>query len=228
MSRTKLPLVAAIFTVVVLQGTRADAASFSFTGNFTNDDDVQLFTFLVGAPSEVTLRSWSYAGGTNAEGDVILRGGFDPILALFDSTGALVAEQDDAGCPLVPADALTGECWDTNLTTGTLAAGTYTASIQQYDNFSAGSLAAGFERQGQGNFTPTISGCDEGTGSFEDVSGEPGCQRDSHWAFDILNVEQAILGPGPDLTVVPEPATLILVGSGVVAALRRKRKTALR
>jgi hypothetical protein len=231
MMKTRLAFVVAVVAVLTLPSTRADAASFSFVGDFTEDDDVQLFGFVLDAPSAVTLRSWSYAGGINAAGATILRGGFDPILALFDASGALIGQQDDAGCPAVPADALTDECWDTNFTTGLLAPGTYTASIQQYDNFSLGSLAAGFEQQGTGNFTPTISGCEEGTGSFEDVSGAvPGCQRDSHWAFDILNVQEAVLGPGDPggPTVVPEPTTLILVGSGVVAAFRRKRTTAVR
>ena len=66
----------------------ANATDFSFTGNFTNDNDVALFDFTVGASSpDVILRTWSYAGGTNAAGQVIAEGGFDPILAVFDSTG---------------------------------------------------------------------------------------------------------------------------------------------
>ena len=37
----------------------AQAANFSFTGIFTQDDDVQLFSFVVGAPSTVTLLTYS-------------------------------------------------------------------------------------------------------------------------------------------------------------------------
>jgi hypothetical protein len=75
--------VLAALAAMVLVSTPAAAADFSFTGNFTQDDNVQLFNFVVGAPSSVTLRTWSYAGGTNAAGTTIARGGFDPILALF-------------------------------------------------------------------------------------------------------------------------------------------------
>lgn len=68
----------------------ASAVDFSFSGMFTGDDDVQLFDFSVGMASLVTFRTLSYAGGTNAAGTVIARGGFDPILALFDSRGFLI------------------------------------------------------------------------------------------------------------------------------------------
>src|SRR6266536_1432206 len=89
------------------------AANFSFTGNFNNDADVQLFSFTVGATSTVTLRTWSYAGGTNAAGQVIPRGGFDPILALFDSAGLRINQNDDGGAS-VPTD-LSGVNYDTFL-----------------------------------------------------------------------------------------------------------------
>lgn len=192
------------------------AGNFSFFGNFTTDDNGQFFNFTVGATSDVTLRSWSYAGGTNAAGDVIARGGFDPILALFDSTGSLIGQNDDGGCGLVSADALTGECWDTFFTATALAPGNYTASIQEFDNFSNGSIGAGFVRDGQGNFT-SGPGC---VAPFCDVSGVvPGNQRDGHWAFDVLNVAAATTG-------VPEPATFLLIGAGLTALglTRRFRK----
>lgn len=58
-----------------------NAADFSFTGNFEHDDEVQEFNFTVTAPvSGTTLRTWSYAGGTNAAGAEVARGGFVPSL----------------------------------------------------------------------------------------------------------------------------------------------------
>ena len=70
-----------VLAVVMMLATPAVwATNLSFTGTFTHDDNVQLFTFVVGAPSTVTLRTWSYAGGVNAAGATIARGGFDPIL----------------------------------------------------------------------------------------------------------------------------------------------------
>lgn len=202
------------------------AANISFTGNFTQDDDVQFFNFSVGAPSLITLRSWSYAGGTNAAGQAIARGGFDTILALFNQgSGALISQNDDGGA-LVSADALTGANFDTFLQTN-LSPGNYLVSVQQYDNFANGpNVSNGFTRQGQGNFTPGLTNAtDCAANQFIDVTGVLGGHcRDSHWAFDILNVENATEIP---LNPVPEPATLILLGSSLafgVSAVRRRRR----
>src|SRR5664279_926116 len=73
----------------------AKADDFSFTGNLSAGNQVLVFNFTVGATSNVVLETLSYAGGTNAAGTVISRGGFDPILAVFDSTGAIVGQNDD-------------------------------------------------------------------------------------------------------------------------------------
>ena len=68
----------------------AAAGNFSYTGAFSQDDQLEVFLFT--APSASTVvRTWSYAGGINDAGQVILPGGFDPILTVFDATGGLVA-----------------------------------------------------------------------------------------------------------------------------------------
>lgn len=74
------------------------AADFSFTGDFSNDNEVQPFNFsVVGPATDVTLRTLSFSGGTDAGGTAIASGGFDPIIVLANATtGAIFSENDDA------------------------------------------------------------------------------------------------------------------------------------
>jgi len=220
MIRTHARLAAALVLVgLAASGARAD--NFSFQGNFTQDDNVQLFNFTVGSTSDVTLKTLSYAGGVNAAGQTIASGGFDPILALFNGAGLKIGQNDDGG-DNVPADPVTGAHYDTFLSLPALAPGNYTVSVQQYDNFANGpNLSDGFSRTGQGNFTAAFLGPEGATGPFWDANST---QRDSHWAFDVLGVSSASTPEGP---AVPEPSSVVLLGAGMAAlaaaAYKRRR-----
>lgn len=152
----------------------ATAADFSFTGNLSNDDQVQLFQFSLAGSASVTLRTYSYGGGTMADGTVIPAGGFDPILTVFDASGTIIDENDDGACPPLTIDPTTSSCYDTFLAVS-LNAGDYTVAVSQFSNFPIGpTLSDGFE------------GSD--TSNFEDASGDI---RTSAWAFDVLNADAA-------------------------------------
>jgi len=192
----------------------AGAANISFTGQFAYDNEVKLFQFTVDALTTVGIRTWSYAGGVNAAGQTIARGGFDPILQLFDAAGQLIGDQDDGGCAgasRVAADAVTRQCWDINYSVK-LGPGTYTASLQQWNNYVVDEdLNQGFYYQ------------DEQYRNFRNgFVDEMDNRRNGTWALDLLNVSL------PPPAQLPEPASPWLVGAALVGmgALRRRARGA--
>jgi hypothetical protein len=195
----KFSLAALAATAMIALAAPAAAADFSFVGTLANDDEVLLFNFNVGSTSLVTLRTYSYAGGTNAAGDTIARGGFDPILSLYNSAGERIGQNDDGGFPLVPFDSVSGNPWDTYFQSS-LAAGAYTVAVTQFENFAPNHLSDPFPGSGQSFFGG----------------------RDAHWAFDVLNV-----GDASQAGAVPEPATwaMMIIGMGGIGGMIRRRRT---
>lgn len=196
-------IIAAILTIGFVNGS-VHAADVSFTGKFTNDDEVQEFNLAVaGAAADVTLRTWSYAGGTNVTGEQIARGGFDPIVTLFDAaTGARINHNDDGGLVIDP---VSGSAYDSFLVQN-LAPGNYTATVTQWASFAIGPLLTdGFNGSGQHDFGG----------------------RDSHWALDIQNVASASLGASY-ISAIPEPEfySMLLVGLGLVGFMARRKESA--
>ncbi|MET0180695.1 MAG: DVUA0089 family protein, partial [Novosphingobium sp.] len=154
-------------------GTTA-TSGFSFVGMLMTPSDVLLFDFAVDAASTVTLRTYSYAGGINAAGQVIARGGFDPILSLYNAEGVRIAQNDDGGSN-VPADSVSGLRYDTFLTQE-VAAGSYKVAVTVFPNFAPNNL----------------SGTYAGATTFADTTG---ASRTPAFAFDVLGAQTAT-GPG--------------------------------
>lgn len=119
------------------------AGTVSYLGSFTTANDVFLQSVVISEGSIVTVQTLSYGGGTNAAGTVILPGGFDPIVTMFDSTGQFLDENDDGTCP--PATEDNGNCFDSSLNIVLNTSGTYLFALTVAPNFAAGStLADGF------------------------------------------------------------------------------------
>jgi len=170
----------------------------SYTGNFAADDDKRDFSFTLSAPGAVTLRTFSYGGGTNAAGTTIPSGGFDPTISVFDSTGRLIAYNRDGGCGNVAADAATSFCWDSFLQVS-LPAGTYTAVLTQSENLPNGpTLADSFvydpsrcvaalvcPTDAHGNFTAAPGNAAPGFWDFFPN------QRTSSYALDIVGASSS-------------------------------------
>jgi len=202
----------------------ASAGSYSFTGTFTTDDQLQEFLFTIGSSTTFTAVTLSYAGGTNQAGAIIPEGGFDPFLAIFNSSGTLLALNDD-GTGFVPIDPSTGAASDSYLSLSTLAAGTYTLVLSQTYNQPYGpTFADGYSEAGNPNYTADAFGC--GSGYFCDPFGTT--NRTGNWALDIDNVSSASEFGEPMTT--PEPESILLFGSGIAGLIlllwRRRSKAA--
>jgi hypothetical protein len=187
------------------------AANITFQGDFTADDNVQLFSVSVAAPATVDMRSYGYAGGTTSTGTVVPSGGFDTILTLFSASGVFLTENDDGAA--VDTDPSTDLAGDAQITAN-LPAGSYILALTQYDNFSIGDLADGFIETGFPNFTADPGFADGGAcpgDMFKDISDTDGRCRNGSWTVDFVNVSS--------VNAVPEPSAPLLAGIGVALLL---------
>jgi hypothetical protein len=212
--RQRLALSAAAALLAVVAAQPALAANVSLSGNLASDDGVQILTLNLSGAGAITVTSIGYAGGTTFGGGSVAAGGFDTVMYLFSSTGALLYQSDDGVS--VPTDPSTGEALDAAFTTASLAAGVYTLALAQADNYLLGfNLSAGFAQAGTGNFSAAF-GCSNA--AFCDYAGN---NRNSSWTLNFS---------GNTLTsVVPEPGSLALVlaaGGALVGLGRPRRKPA--
>lgn len=211
-----LRFLAVAITALLGLASTAHAAPIGYSGTFAEDDDHFEVFFAVASAGQVSIQTWSYAGGLTPLGTVVPAGGFAPVLSLFDPSDALLALDTGGtapgGCGPRGIDPVTGFCLDAFLSL-MLGPGTYHLVLTQYDNTPFGpTYADGFLHDGEGNFTgPTFTGL---PGSFID----PGLnQRTSAFALSLTV-------PTDNPVPVPEPGTLVMLASGsILSALRRRR-----
>jgi hypothetical protein len=218
-----------MLSVAVLLPVTASGSAFYLTGTLTTPESVFETTFALPASSTVTFQTWGFGGGTNAGGQVIPAGGFDPLIALFSGPVATASMYvDGSGNPLADSDNLQNPPWSfvgncppaVTVAIGSdsdcgddfiqvvLAAGTYTLSLTDanyipnaiYDN---GVLSEGFTDFTAGVFQT----CDPVSNSCIATNG--------NYAVDITS----------NSGFAPEPGALPLVAAGfaALAGLKRSR-----
>jgi hypothetical protein len=186
-----------LFIAILLSSFAANAANFSFTGNLNHDDDFRTFNFTVASTSNVTIRTWSNAGGTNSDGVLIPSGGFDPLLVLFDSSGTWITSNDDIDGFNGMYDSLLN--WD-------LDAGNYIVALAQF----------GTDLTQSPNLAEIVWST-----YYEDFDG-----LTSFYALDINNVSSAS-ALNNNVSSVPVPAAVWLFGSAFMGLLGMRKKSHL-
>jgi hypothetical protein len=184
----------------------ASATTFSYAGNFGNDNDVQTFNVNLLFDTTVTLQTFGYGGGTNGNGAVIPSGGFESILQVFAmpsglAVGGSILPGPDPTCGLrTPDPNRLNFCFDA-YTQLFLTAGDYLVALAQNPNTANGNLADGFLYDADPNFNNGF------VGTF-------GFQGGNQWALDIT------VGPA-----APEPRSALLAASAflLVGLVVRRR-----
>jgi PEP-CTERM motif len=157
--------------------------------------------FTVSTAGPVQVITYGFGGGTSIGGHVVVAGGLEPYLSLFDSGGNFLSSTLlGTTCP-VGAGFVGPDCFDVLLDAGVLAPDSYTLTLTAYENLSiaenvGGTLADGFT--GLGNLAPT-----ENLG----------------YAFDLVVPDSAVPEPGS--------ATLLCVALAAALAVRRRFAPAL-
>jgi len=177
-----------------LQALPVFSADFSYVGTIKQDDEQRQFNFTLAQPATVIIRTYSYAGGLNAAGTAVPRGGFDPTLSVFDSSGNLFAVNRDGACSNVATDLVTAFCFDSYIQQQ-FPAGTWQVVLTQSENLPNGeALSDSFAYAGAGNFTADPDG-GSNVGFWDFFPN----QRTGSFAVDIKGVDSSQTPIGPAL-----------------------------
>ena len=231
----KLSVLAAMAMFFIAQAPPAfadSASTQSYTGTLSNSESVFQTTVKVGTGDDVVLQSFGFGGGTNAGGAAISAGGTAPEVAVFDTSGGIVTDgmgnpygtsialanyPTFMGCTLATAAAPviggTPQCGDVAMSLDDLAAGTYTIVLSDslyianaiFDN---GNISEGFTDLTGGQFCNL------------EINGVACPNTSGTYALDVTTVTPSV--------ATPEPSTLLLLGSGLLAVCVKRRRISLR
>jgi hypothetical protein len=197
------------FLAVTLFGfpAPASAASILFGGTFASDGDIAQFLISVPTPGTITLQSLGYGGwGSPA----VSPGGFATSLSLYelnDLAGTQLANDFlggtaiGAGCSNgAQQDPTTHLCEDALISSFSLPAGSYLATLTEQGNDGPDPLSSGFLLNPGQNFSP---------GPFDDPGLPPGVQRTGNWALLVTTTGTV------NVSAVPEPSSIALWVAGL-------------
>src|SRR5581483_2707977 len=131
------------------------------------------------SPSNVTIFTTSYGGGTNLDGSTTAPGGFQPNVTLFDPTGFAVDTENGTFSPIGHTDPSTGWNADAYINDPNVPAGTYFVILTDLSNMVSASFT-GFGSTSPANFYTLFTG--NGGTTFQDIQGN---SRNGNYALNI-------------------------------------------
>jgi hypothetical protein len=182
-------------------------STLSYTGTLGTPQSVFQVTFTLTASDTVTFKTWGFGGGTNAAGQVISAGGFDPLIALFTGSSATAIYLDSSGSPVADADNLQNAPWSyvgncpaagtvaiganhdcgDDLVQVALPAGTYTLVLTDA-NYQPGAIYGG------GGLSQPFVDFTGGGAQFQtcDPSANACINPNGHYALDIISTKASL------------------------------------
>jgi hypothetical protein len=82
----------------------APSGVIACTGTLSTPEDIFTETFTLATSAAITVQSYGFGGGTNADGTMIAPGGFDSMVGLFSGTATAATILESAANPIASAD----------------------------------------------------------------------------------------------------------------------------